>query len=232
MRHDPEQTAAAYLAGELDRRVRTRFECHLLDCEDCWRETNTARTGRMLAETLRETAPASLRERIRAVATLPPARPQSRRARPVWWPYTLVAAATVLVLVVVFIPDSTRPQPVALAEAATLYRTGGPQQVSRDEPPPVRRSPATSGGAPRATSWEESPPPSTPSAPRPAAGCSSSPHRGGFPEPAPHGRSHPPRAGSPTSTAPACCVPTNPVSPGWPSPPPTATPLSPAASSA
>lgn len=139
MRHDPERAAATYLAGELDRRGRTRFERHLLDCEDCWRETNTARTGRMLAESLRETAPASLRERIRAVATLPAA-PQPRRTSPLWWPYTLVAAAVaVLVLIVVLVPDAPQPQPVALTEAANLYRTGAPQQDLPDEQPPVRQ---------------------------------------------------------------------------------------------
>lgn len=145
MRHDPERAAAAYLADELDRRARARFERHLLDCEDCWRETTTARTGRMLAESLRETAPAALRERIRAVATLPPTRSpipqQPRRTSPVWWPYTLVAAAAaVLVLVAVLIPGATPPpQPTALAEAAALYRAGGPQQNSAQEQPPVRR---------------------------------------------------------------------------------------------
>lgn len=147
MRHDPEQAAAAYLAGELDRRARTRFERHLLDCEDCWHETSTARTGRMLAESLRETAPAALRERIRAIATLPATRPPARtpvpppprRTSPGWWPYTLIAAAAVavLVLVVAVIPEAAQPQPAALAEAATLYRTGGPGQDSPDEEPPV-----------------------------------------------------------------------------------------------
>ncbi len=138
MRHDPERAAATYLAGELDRRGRTRFERHLLGCEDCWWETKAVRTGRMLAESLRETAPAALRERIRAVATLPAA-PRPRRTSPLWWPYTLVAAAVaVLVLIVVLVPDAPRPQPVALTEAANLYRTGAPQQHTYTAPSGAR----------------------------------------------------------------------------------------------
>jgi hypothetical protein len=98
----------------------------------------------MLAESLRETVPAALRERIRVIATLPATLPATavrpRGTRPTWWPYPLVAAAAaVLVLVVVLIPDSDQPQPAALAEAPTLFRTGGPQEAASDAEPPVRQ---------------------------------------------------------------------------------------------
>ena len=48
MNHDPEQLAAAYLAG-MRPRARRRFEAHLLACEPCWQEVSLARRGRELA---------------------------------------------------------------------------------------------------------------------------------------------------------------------------------------
>src|SRR6266487_1684860 len=78
MRHDPERTAAAYLAGELAPRQRERFEAHVLGCDDCWREVTAGRQGRALAESLREVAPQHLRERIRATIAAAPAPPRRR----------------------------------------------------------------------------------------------------------------------------------------------------------
>lgn len=136
MRHDPEHTAAAYLAGELARRGRARFEQHLLDCENCWRETNAARTGRLLGESLREAAPPSVRERIRGLAALPPPRPQPSRPAPLWWPYLLAGtAATVAVLLVILTPWNTPTQPAPLTAAADLYRTGAPAASAEANPP-------------------------------------------------------------------------------------------------
>lgn len=75
MTHDPERSSAAYLAGEMSRRKRRTFEEHILECEDCWREVDLARTGRSFAESGRELLPQPLRERIRAaVASLDPPR--------------------------------------------------------------------------------------------------------------------------------------------------------------
>ncbi|MDP4506939.1 hypothetical protein [Nonomuraea turcica] len=90
MRHDPERDAAAYLAGELG----LWFERHMLDFRDCWAEATTARQGRMLAESLREVAPPSTRERIRPVAELTQ-EPQRRRR-----PYLLLAAAVAVLIAV------------------------------------------------------------------------------------------------------------------------------------
>ncbi|MGP3919822.1 hypothetical protein [Nonomuraea sp. 10N515B] len=128
MRHDPERDSAAYLADELGMFARLRFERHMLDCDDCWQEANTARQGRMLAESLREVAPPSTRERIRAVAecvefpTSPPMR----------WPYLLAAGAAVLiVLAAVLVPLATergptetdRGSPAPLTVAAKLMES-------------------------------------------------------------------------------------------------------------
>ncbi|GIU99146.1 MAG: hypothetical protein KatS3mg014_0762 [Actinomycetota bacterium] len=65
-RHDPERNAAEYVSGELSRRAIRWFEAHLLDCEDCWRETLLGRLGRAVAEDAREPVPAGLRDRVRA----------------------------------------------------------------------------------------------------------------------------------------------------------------------
>lgn len=76
MRHDAERDAAAYLGGVMRARTRRRFEGHLVDCEDCWREVNDARIGRSIAESARELAPQNLREMVRAAVA---AVPQRRR---------------------------------------------------------------------------------------------------------------------------------------------------------
>lgn len=139
MRHDPERATAAYLAGDLGRRGRARFERHLLDCEDCWRETHAARTGRLLAESLREAAPPTVRERIRGIAALPPPEPAPSRTAPLWWPYLLVAtAAAVAVLLVLIAPWNMPTQPASLTAATDLYRTGTPPATSTEGPPPAR----------------------------------------------------------------------------------------------
>lgn len=59
---------ARFLAGILEGAARDRFEDHLVDCDDCWREVTEARSGRALAEGLREAAPAGMRDRIRLLS--------------------------------------------------------------------------------------------------------------------------------------------------------------------
>ncbi|MGH9277876.1 MAG: anti-sigma factor family protein [Acidimicrobiales bacterium] len=54
-----------YLAGDLAPGQAEAFEAHLVDCDDCWRAVSQDRRGRALAESLRELAPASLRDRVR-----------------------------------------------------------------------------------------------------------------------------------------------------------------------
>lgn len=73
MSHDPERDAAAYLGGGIRARRRRRFEDHLMECEDCWREVEAGRLGRRLAESTRELAPQALRETVRAAVAAFPA---------------------------------------------------------------------------------------------------------------------------------------------------------------
>ena len=69
-RHDPEANAASHLAGVTSGRARRRFEAHILECEDCWREVRLGSSGRRVAESGRELAPQPLRERVRAAVGL------------------------------------------------------------------------------------------------------------------------------------------------------------------
>jgi hypothetical protein len=77
-RHDPESAAAAYLSGVMSRRVRRRFEAHLVECPDCWEEVRTGGVGRGYAEAGRELAPQELRDRIRGQVALVQVRPRYR----------------------------------------------------------------------------------------------------------------------------------------------------------
>jgi hypothetical protein len=54
-----------FLAGSLETSARDAFDAHLLACDRCWSAVCEDRRGREAAETLREIAPAALRERIR-----------------------------------------------------------------------------------------------------------------------------------------------------------------------
>jgi hypothetical protein len=98
----------------LTRRRRRRFEDHLLECEQCWREVAEARRGRSVAEAARELAPQSLRELVRAAVA--GAEPSTRRfPRP-----GLAAAAVALLLLagataVVLVAWPDRPAPIARA---------------------------------------------------------------------------------------------------------------------
>jgi hypothetical protein len=135
MRHDPERMAAAYLAGELGRRQRERFEAHILACEDCWGEVGLGRRGRALAESMRQVAPQRLRERVRVtVAATPPTRRGRRRG---------VLAATMVLLAAVVAGGvllAQRPtQPPAIAAAVAGYRAGVPAWTGGAEPPAARR---------------------------------------------------------------------------------------------
>lgn len=65
--HDSETAAARYLGGAFRPRATRAFERHLLACESCWREVDAGRTGRRIAESARQVAPAELREQLRAV---------------------------------------------------------------------------------------------------------------------------------------------------------------------
>jgi hypothetical protein len=135
MRHDPERMAAAYLAGELGRRQRERFEAHVLECDDCWREVGLGRRGQALAESMREVAPQRLRERVRVtVAATLPARRGRRRG-------VLVAVTAVVAVVVAggLLLAQQPTQPPAIAAAVAGYRTGAPAWPGAATPPAARR---------------------------------------------------------------------------------------------
>ena len=90
-----ERRTVAYLAGDLGADERASFERHLMSCENCWAAVRDDRTGRELAEQLRELAPAGLRDRVRATVELAAQPPKARhhfRTRAV------AAAAVVVVL--------------------------------------------------------------------------------------------------------------------------------------
>ncbi len=149
MRHDPERAAAAYLAGELRRRQRERFEAHLLACDDCWGEAQAGRQGRALAESLREAAPQYLRDRVRATVEVEIAavdahagstRPGVRR----WWHGAAglgvvgVALGLVVAVAVTVLVGGGKParQPAAITAAVRSYQEGeAAWQPSRDLPP-------------------------------------------------------------------------------------------------
>jgi len=89
---------AAYLGSELDPAEVEAVEAHLLDCDRCWQAVDEARRGRALAETMRELAPASLRDRVRmTVEGAPPTlRAHRRRRRLGRCAATVVAALALL----------------------------------------------------------------------------------------------------------------------------------------
>jgi Putative zinc-finger len=138
--HEPEVAAAVYLAGILDAAERGRFEEHLLECEECWREVRTAHRGRVLGESLREVAPQPLRERVRASVAAASRLDRRRRRRP---KVAAVVAAMVLALVAGGILAATRPgdQPAVVAAAVASYRTGGLEgSVASPARPSVRQA--------------------------------------------------------------------------------------------
>lgn len=116
MSHEPERDAAAYLGGALRTRHRRRFEEHLMDCEDCWREVAAGRLGRRLAESTRELASQALRETVRAaVAALPS--PRRRFRSP------MIRAAVVVLVIGSFAAIQLQyDQPAPITRAVADFR--------------------------------------------------------------------------------------------------------------
>jgi anti-sigma factor RsiW len=122
--HEPDR-AAAYVTGTMTPEERERFEAHLLTCETCWREVRLDRDGRRLAESVREAAPADLRESVRAavlaaasdrVVSLPtPTRRRPDRLR------GLAAVAAVLALVVAGALARSASSPSTIDAAMTAF---------------------------------------------------------------------------------------------------------------
>jgi anti-sigma factor RsiW len=138
--HEPEVAAAVYLAGSLDAVERERFEDHLLACEECWREVQTAHRGRALAESLREAAPQPLRERVRASVAAASRPDRHRRRRPL---VAVAVAAMVLAVVAggLLARQDDAGQPAVIAAAVASYRTGQLDgSAATPAQPPVRHT--------------------------------------------------------------------------------------------
>lgn len=150
--HDPERDAAGLLGGDLPPAARAAFEAHMLSCDACWSEVSRARTGRALAEGLRESAPQDLRELLRAIASTSPesagaeAAGARRPARPSRLPSNrrtakvLAAAATLAVLAagaVLLVPGSENRE-ASLIAAASVFQNEPRNAVPVQAQPPVR----------------------------------------------------------------------------------------------
>ena len=140
MSHEPEVAAAVYLAGTLDAAERERFEEHLLACEECWQQVQTAHRGRALAESLREVAPQPLRERVRASVAAASRPDRHRGRRPL---LAAVAVATVLAVIAggVLVGQRLAGQPAEITAAVAGHRTGVLEgSVVSSAQPPVRQA--------------------------------------------------------------------------------------------
>lgn len=148
--HNPEREAAAFLGGELPAAQRAAFEQHTLGCDACWSEVSEARTGRALAEGLRESAPQDLRELLRAIAAsspdasaadrVVPLRPRRRSGPRGRSARILATAATLAVLgtgVVLLVPDDRNTE-APLAAAAAVFQHDPRGAVAAVAQPPVR----------------------------------------------------------------------------------------------
>lgn len=148
MAHDAAALAAAYLGGELGRRRREGYERHLLECEHCWREVQTARRGRALAESVREVAPQRLRERVRATVEVAPGTGHPWRrwpgapTRPPGRGRVLAAGVALVALLALAIGgllDRARPaQPATIAAAVRTYQAGDRWAPTTAQPPARR----------------------------------------------------------------------------------------------
>lgn len=122
MKHETEKAAAAYLSGTMRSRRRSRFEQHIVDCEDCWQEVQLGRTGRSFAESGRELAPQNTRENIRAVIA---AHPGSRRSWRVGWGITMVVVAATVIASAGYLGLRVSAQPAVIEAVLTDYREPG-----------------------------------------------------------------------------------------------------------
>jgi anti-sigma factor RsiW len=122
-REPREREIATYVTGELSSRRRRRLEAHLLECETCWRELRIARGGRRVVESLRELAPALLRDDVRtAVALSAMSRRPSGRSAPLVTVGLILAVVSAAV--VMGIASRFPSQPPPIATALSVFRSG------------------------------------------------------------------------------------------------------------
>ena len=127
-RHDPERLVA-FLAGDLSRAEVEAVDTHLLECRECWQAVYEDSIGRIAAESVREVAPAAVRDRVRVAVSLAPVGRSQRR-----WRRRAVAsvaagalAAALLGSWTVLRVDDRKPDALALivqqVRAATAHHT-------------------------------------------------------------------------------------------------------------
>lgn len=124
---------AAYLEGDLGDAEVTAWDAHLLSCDACWRALDEARHGHALASSLRESAPARVRDRV-VVAVEAAARPAGSRRRlttPRVVGVAMAAVVTAAAFVVTSGPDAGTHDPESIAAVLRLAADG------RDDPPTV-----------------------------------------------------------------------------------------------
>jgi hypothetical protein len=138
MRHDPENLAARFLDGQMRRPERWLHERHLVECAECWTQVQSARAGRSAAESLREVAPARVRERLRAVPDLDALGPTERRRRRLM-PLLVTVAVILAALVLGVVTDGDRSRndvaADAMAQVSAAYRDGSTWTMSAIAPP-------------------------------------------------------------------------------------------------
>lgn len=125
--HDPEASAAAFLAGEMTSSESDAFEYHLLECPPCWHEVRLGGLGRRVAEAGRELAPSYLRDRVRAAVELAPAPRRDRGRRP----FILMLLLALAVLSVA--PALLGRQPEAIRALLADFEAG--HTLARPAPP-------------------------------------------------------------------------------------------------
>src|SRR5262249_25128779 len=123
--HEPTRDAARYVQGEMRERERRRFDSHLLECEECWTEGQSARTGRAFAERGRGVAPASWREDVRGMVLM--SEPSGRRRVRMRVPVVALVIVGLVASGLVVAQVIRRPrQPKPIADAVAVFRSGRP----------------------------------------------------------------------------------------------------------
>jgi anti-sigma factor RsiW len=124
-----EKRVVAYLSGNLEPSETASFEAHLMECDDCWTAVREDRQGREVAEGLHESAPAGLRDRVRARIEVASGRPRHDRRR-LRLPLGLAAGALSLAAVAGGLLVVRQDQePPIVAEVLQLAAAGTTQRL-------------------------------------------------------------------------------------------------------
>jgi hypothetical protein len=147
----------AFLAGEMDAAQASRWDEHLLECEQCWRAVREDRAGRQAAGLLRQPAPPGLADRVAFAVELAVAGPRSRhparaRARPRWrWLAGAGSGALAVglaVTVMMFLLSGGRPGVPAAVAAVARYADAVSPPARPQEPGADQRATPVAVGRP------------------------------------------------------------------------------------